>query len=172
MPKQVTVAANNRYCQARIYAGQYNQRLLSRAGAAEELGCISEDSLKKYELDLIRPPSDVVALMADAYNQPELRSWYCANECPLGKDRVAEIEPLPLERTSIRIHNSAKQLGTAINTMFEVIADGVIDESEWGEIERVKEILTMVKTNIEEVAVAIEKRENLKNIKNERRKQK
>ncbi|OQA48388.1 MAG: hypothetical protein BWY46_01395 [Firmicutes bacterium ADurb.Bin300] len=97
MPKQVTVAANNRYCQARIHAGQYNQKLLSRAGAAEELGCISEDSLKKYELDLIRPPSDVVALMADAYNQPELRSWYCANECPLGKDRVAEIELLPLD---------------------------------------------------------------------------
>ena len=169
MPKQVTAAANNRYCQARIHAGQYNQKLLSRAGAAEELGCISEDSLKKYELDLIRPPSDVVALMADAYNQPELRSWYCANECPLGKDRVAEIELLPLERTSIRIHNSTKELESAIDLIFTVVADGVIDESEWAEIEKVKEILTRVKTSIEEVAIAIEKQENIKN-NNERRK--
>lgn len=170
MSRQVTVAADNRYCQARIYAGQYNKKLLSRAGAAEELGCISEDSIKKYELDLVKPPSDVVALMADAYNQPELRSWYCANECPLGKDRVVEIDSLPLERTSIRMHNSTKQLQSAIDLIFKVVADGIIDEHEWAEIEKVKEILMQVKTSIEEVAVAIEKQENLKNIENERRK--
>lgn len=73
--------------------------------------------------------------------------------------------------TSIRIHNSTKELESAIGLIFTVVADGVIDESEWAEIEKVKEILTRVKTSIEEVAIAIEKQENIKN-NNERRKAK
>ena len=62
-------------------AAKYNEKLLTRAGAIEYLPGVTEDSLKKYELDITRPPNIVVALMADAYNEPELRSWYCVNEC-------------------------------------------------------------------------------------------
>ena len=60
---------------------------------------VTEDSLKKYELAINRPPNIVVAMMADAYNAPELRPWYCANECPLGKD-CREVPEMPPERTS------------------------------------------------------------------------
>ena len=82
MARKITKAAGNVYCQARLRAAKYNEKLQTRAGASEAIPGVTEDSIKKYELDITRPPNDVVALMADAYNAPELISWYCANECP------------------------------------------------------------------------------------------
>ena len=95
MSRQATKAVGNRYYEARMRAAKYNEKLLTRAGAIDYLPGVTEDSLKKYELDITRPPNIVVALMADAYNEPELRAWYCVNECPLGKDcrEIPEIIP-------------------------------------------------------------------------------
>lgn len=103
MQSRVTKAAGNRYCQARLKAAKYNEKLLTRAGAVDYLPGVTEDSLKKYELDITKTPNTVVALMADAYAEPELRAWYCANECPLGKDRIAEISDMPPERCVLRM---------------------------------------------------------------------
>lgn len=50
MPKQVTVAGDNRYCQARLAAAKYNPELSNRRTAVSYLPGVSEDSLKKYEL--------------------------------------------------------------------------------------------------------------------------
>lgn len=88
MSRQATKACGNRYFEARMRAVKYNEKLFTRAGAIDFLPGVTEDSLKKYELDITRPPNIVVALMADAYNEPELRAWYCVNECPLGKDCI------------------------------------------------------------------------------------
>lgn len=73
MSRQATKAVGNRYYEARMRAAKYNEKLLTRAGAIDYLPGVTEDSLKKYELDITRPPNIVVALMADAYNEPELR---------------------------------------------------------------------------------------------------
>lgn len=78
MSKQATKACGNRYFEARMRAAKFNEKLFTRAGASEVIPGVTEDSLKKYELDINRPPNIVVALMADAYNEPELRQWYCA----------------------------------------------------------------------------------------------
>lgn len=70
MQSRVTKAAGNRYCQARLKAAKYNEKLLTRAGAVDYLPGVTEDSLKKYELDITKTPNTVVALMADAYAEP------------------------------------------------------------------------------------------------------
>lgn len=82
-------------------AAKYNPDFAIRRTAPEYLPGVEEDCLKKYELDITRPPNTVIALMADVYNAPDLREWYCATECPLGKDcRI--IEDMPPERTLIK----------------------------------------------------------------------
>ncbi|MBQ1768000.1 MAG: XRE family transcriptional regulator, partial [Oscillospiraceae bacterium] len=73
MPRQATKAIGNMYYEARMKAAKYNEKLLTRAGAVELLPGVTEECLKKYELDINKPPNVVVALMADAYNAPELR---------------------------------------------------------------------------------------------------
>ena len=123
MSRQATKACGNRYYEARMRAAKYNEKLLTRAGAIDYLPGVTEDSLKKYELDITRPPNIVVALMADAYNEPELRAWYCVNECPLGKD-CREIPEMPAERALIRLQNSVyemEQLTRQLSLLMEVL---------------------------------------------------
>ena len=125
MSRQATKAVGNRYYEARMRAAKYNEKLLTRAGAIEYLPGVTEDSLKKYELDITRPPNIVVALMADAYNEPELRSWYCVNECPLGKD-CREIPEMPAERALIRLQNSVYEMEEVTKQLSLIMEDGAV----------------------------------------------
>lgn len=127
MSRQVTKAAGNRYCQARLRAAEYNEKLLTRGGAVELLPGVTEDSLKKYELDITKPPNIVVALMADAYNEPELRQWYCVHECPLGKD-CREIPEMPAERALIRLQNSVYEMEKLTRQISLLMENGEIEE--------------------------------------------
>ncbi|MEA4832384.1 MAG: XRE family transcriptional regulator [Oscillospiraceae bacterium] len=156
MSKQATKAIGNVYCQARLKAAQYNEKLRSRAGAAEVIPGVSEDSIKKYELDITRPPNDVVALMADAYNAPELRAWYCTHECPLGRD-CREIKDMPPERALIRARNTIKQLELAIQSFAEIVDDGIIDENEMTEIPALREQFLEARRRLDENLAVFDK---------------
>ena len=58
----------NVYFECRKRAAIHNERLNSRAGAAEILG-ISESTLAHYELGITKNiPVDVVVMMAEVYN--------------------------------------------------------------------------------------------------------
>lgn len=129
MSRQATKAIGNRYYEARMRAAKYNEKLLTRAGAIDFLPGVTEDSLKKYELDITRPPNVVVALMADAYNEPELRQWYCVTECPLGKD-CREIPEMPAERALIRLQNSVYEMEKLIKELSLLMEDGSIRDDE------------------------------------------
>lgn len=160
MPKQVTIAASNRYCQARLKAAKYNDDFATRAKAVEHLSGVTEDSLKKYELDITRPPNIVVALMADAYNEPELRQWYCANECPLGRD-CREIKEAPAERTLIRLQNVKGVIESVTDALSEIMDDGVLDGTEAAELPELRSKLLEAKRRTEEALALLEKAEKL-----------
>ena len=156
MPRQATKAAGNRYFEARMRAAKYNEKLLTRAGAVEYLPGVTEDSLKKYELDITRPPNVVVALMADAYNEPELRAWYCANECPLGKD-CREIPEMPPERILIRLQNAKSGVNAVAATLSDILDDGVIDENEAKQIPQLRDELLEVRRRMDEALALLER---------------
>lgn len=157
MPKSVTIAAKNRYCQARMRAAQYNECFLSRAGASERLSGVTEDMLKKYELDIVRPSNDVVALMADAYNEPELRNWYCTHECALGK-YTREIESAAPERTAIRLYNAITTLRGATETLFAML-DGCVQAKDASNIPKLKSGFIEVRKRLDESLALMEKME-------------
>ena len=74
-----TKAADNVYCRYRKAAAMYNDKLNSREGAAELLG-ISQSTLADYELGITKIiPADSIMRMADLYNAPQLRNYYCRN---------------------------------------------------------------------------------------------
>lgn len=158
MARQATKATGNRYCQARLRAAKYNDDFATRAAAIEHLPGVTEDSLKKYELDITRPPNIVVALMADAYNEPELRAWYCANECPLGKD-CREIEEMPPERALIRLINSANDLEQPIRQLSKIMENGEITEQEATIIPTLRTQLLECRRRIDENLATLEKAE-------------
>lgn len=157
MQSRVTKAAGNRYCQARLKAAKYNEKLLTRAGAVDYLPGVTEDSLKKYELDITKTPNTVVALMADAYAEPELRAWYCANECPLGKDRIAEISYMPPERCVLRMRRHMDDMQDALTEFAEIVEDGVITPEELEMVPEIKRRFTEARQKVDEMLAAIEK---------------
>lgn len=156
MSRQATKACGNRYYEARMRAARYNEKFLTRAGAIESLLGVTEDSLKKYELDINRPPNIVVALMADAYNEPELRAWYCTNECPLGKD-CREIPEMPAERALIRFQNSVYEMEQVTRQLSRLMEDGELTEEERPLVPRLREQLLEFRRRADENLAALER---------------
>lgn len=125
--------------------------------ALDYLPGVTEDSLKKYELDITKTPNTVVALMADAYAEPELRAWYCANECPLGKDRIAEISDMPPERCVLRMRRHMDDMQDALTEFAEIVEDGVITPEELEMVPEIKRRFTEARQKVDEMLAAIEK---------------
>ena len=146
----------NRYYDARLEAAKWHEKLLTRAGAVEYLPGVTEDSLKKYELDITRPPNVVVALMADAYNEPELRAWYCSQECPLGKD-CREIPEMPPERVLIRLQNAKTGVNAVAASLSDILDDGLVDESEAKQLPQLRDELLEVRRRMDEALAVLEK---------------
>lgn len=159
MPRQATKAVGNVYYNARIRASKYNENFLTRVGASEYLPGVTEDSIKKYELGITRPPNDVVVLMADAYNAPDLLDWYCENECPFGKCR--SIPEMPAERALIRLQNSVGDIENATKQISLIMDDGVISEDETPIVIELEKRLEEAKHRIEETLVALKRAENM-----------
>jgi len=156
MPKKVTKALLNRYCQARMRAAEYNPDFSSRRGAVEHLSGISEDALKKYELGICNPSNDVVAIMADAYNAPELVSWYCCNECALGRNCSVVEERTP-EQALLRLVNVGKDFKSAVDTLSLVLDDGEITEDEAESVSKAKITLLEVYHRVNELLVNLDR---------------
>ena len=95
--------------------------------------------------------------MADAYAEPELRAWYCANECPLGKDRVAEISDMPPERCVLRMRRHMDDMQDALTEFAEIVEDGVITPEELEMVPEIKRRFTEARQKVDEMLAAIEK---------------
>ena len=129
MGSNPTKAADNIYFKCRKDAAKYNDRLYSREGAAELLG-VSVSSLADYELGNTKViPVDKVQLMADLYNSPELKTHYCKECCPLGCNN-AKIVLEDLDRISLKALSSFRKIGSAKDTLLNIVDDGIISEDE------------------------------------------
>lgn len=138
-----TKAASNMYCKCRMAAAKYNDKLNSREGAAELLG-LSPSTLASYELDLTKVvPVENIALMADVYNAPELRRWYCTNVCPLGED-MPKLELAELDRITVKTLATLKNISNVKDDLIDIAADGVISPDEKPRLNNIIETLKEV----------------------------
>ena len=144
MARDAIKAGENPCFQCRKEAAKYNDKLNSREGAAEMLG-VSVSSLADYELGITKViPVDKVVLMAELYNAPELKAWYCATECPIGRSL-----PMPsanistVERTTMRLLKQLRQdeVQDIKDSLIEITADGVISEDEKVDLAEILEYL-------------------------------
>ncbi|RKJ19617.1 XRE family transcriptional regulator [bacterium D16-50] len=156
MGRRPTKAADNSFCQARLAAAQYNERLKSKEGAAEMLG-ISVSTLSDYELGLTKiVPPDMVLKMADLYNAPELRNYYCREVCPLGGD-VPVLELEDLDRITVRAMASLRNVAAMKESLLDITADGVISEEEKPELRKILATLDEISAIAQSLKVWTEK---------------
>lgn len=151
-------SGENMYFGCRKKAAKYNDKLGSREGASESLG-VSVSTLADYELGITKVvPVDNVMRMADLYNAPELKQWYCATECPLGKDRQSPLD-ISDDRSFIRAKNALDDIETSMNTFAGIMDDGIISPDEVEQVVKSKQRLVDAKQRIEQFLLAIEKAE-------------
>ena len=137
-------ACENPCFRCRKEAAKYNDRLNSREGAAELLG-VSVSSLADYELGITKViPVDKVVLMAELYGSPELKAWYCAEECPIGRGfPMPSAELSSVERTAMQLLKQLREsdVQDVKDTLIDITADGVISEDERADLARILEYL-------------------------------
>lgn len=156
MGRRPTKAADNPFCKARLEAAKYNERFFSKEYAAEQLH-ISAGQLQDYELGITKCiPPDNILRMADIYNAPELRYMYCREMCPLG-DNIPKIEDEDLDRISLRALSSFRKISEAKELLLDITADGIIEEEEKADLDRIMKILDEVNEISQNLKVWIEK---------------
>lgn len=74
--------------------------------------------------------------MADLYNAPELRNYYCREMCPLGND-VPVLELEDLDRITVRAMASLRKVAETKESLLDITADGVITEDEKPELRKI-----------------------------------
>ncbi len=140
MGRRPTKAADNPFCQARLEAAKYNERLYSKEGAAELLG-VSVSTLSDYELGLTKViPPDMVVKMAELYHAPELENYYCTEMCPLGCE-MQKVSIEDLDRISIRAFAALRKLSGTGDLLLEIAEDGIVSDDERPDMQRVLESL-------------------------------
>ena len=151
--------AENVYFECRKKAAEQNDKLRSRAGAAELLG-VSESTLAHYELGVVKNvPVDIVVLMAELYKAPELKRYYCKRECPIGKDFPVADEAGSLEGAVLRMVFSLDEgtIRLASKALMELAKDGKITPDEVGTLETAMKALEGVAKSFSELRVVQER---------------
>lgn len=140
MGTKPTKALGNVFCQARLAAAKYNEKLKSRDGAAELLGYASSSTISDWELGVSIPTPEAVLKMSDLYNAPELINHYCTEMCPLGGE-VPRVDVNDLDRITVKALAVFSKVNQTRDTLLEITEDGVIDQSERSDLSKVLEEL-------------------------------
>ncbi|MDE6912170.1 MAG: XRE family transcriptional regulator [Lachnospiraceae bacterium] len=131
--------SSNAFYQARCAASAHNEQLRSREGAADIMS-IDRGRLYRIEKGVINPYPEEVHLMADLYNAPELRNFYCTGMCPLGCE-VSKASVEDLDRITIRVVSAFRRLDGTKELLLDITEDGVVSDDERQDMRRVLESL-------------------------------
>lgn len=152
-------AAGNPWYEARIGAAKFNEKLLSREGAAELLG-MSVSAVSDTELGLTKiMPVDKAVLMADLYQAPELLNYYCLNECPIGGRRPISDKTVQIDRAAVKLTKSLRKEAVQWfkHGLQDIAADGVVSDEEFEEFDRIMDELREVSKIISELEIIRDK---------------
>ena len=119
---------------------------------------VTESSLVKLEHgEATIQPEDVVA-MAKRYNKPELRNYYCCNECAIGKLDAPEVKYNGgIHEILVNMAVSLKNVNHEKIRLMEILEDGKVDDEELADYEKISEELEHISMTIEALQLWCEK---------------
>ena len=143
MGKRSTKENKNIYFQSRENAG------LTRAQASELMGYISESKIENIENNSTLPQPEDVLAMADAYKNPRLCNYYCANECRIGQEHVPEVQITGLPEITLGILSSLNTLDKYKERLIEITEDGKISDNELPDFVKIQDRLDKISVTVE-----------------------
>lgn len=158
MQKECKNSTESIYKLCRKEAAKYNEELNARDRAADKL-CVSESSLRNYELELTQVPSDVVVRMADLYGAPELEVCYCKNDCPIGKrsnmsTRIKGIEQITC---SLLNHADIDRMHVLQRDLLSIASDGKVNQDEEETLKSIVYELSQLAQDVMELQLYLKK---------------
>ena len=122
---------------------------LPREEASGLLVTMSPERIEKIESERSMPHPDEVLLMSDAYKQPNLCNYYCANQCPIGQQYVPEVKIKDLSQIVLETLASLNTMQQKKDRLIEITVDGHISGDELADFVRIQE-------ELEKISVAVE----------------
>ena len=132
-----------------IYQHSRESAELTRAQACERMQCVSESRLYRIENGESLPYPEEVSAMSKAYKVPGLCNYYCANDCPLGQNRVAVVPEKELPIITLEILSILNRLSSEKDRLIEISADGKISQDEMRDFKRIRERLEEMSSSID-----------------------
>jgi len=122
---------------------------LTREEASALLETISPERIEKIENERSLPYPDEVLTMSDKYKQPTLCNYYCANQCPIGREYVPEIKIKDLSQIVLETLASLNAMQKKKDRLIEITVDGRISEDEIGDF-------VFIQKELERISIAVE----------------
>ena len=132
-----------------IYQTTREDLRLTREAASELLQTMSPERIEKIENERSLPHPDEVLSMADGYKKPDLCNYYCANDCPIGKHYVPEIEMKDLSQIVLEMLASLNAMKGKQERLIEITVDGKVDGEEIKDFVHIQEELEKISITVE-----------------------
>lgn len=140
-----------------IYQLRREELGVSREKASELLGSVPPERIEKIESEKSFPHPDEIMAMAEGYKMPDLCNYYCANECPIGKQYVPEIKIKDLSKIVLEMLASLNAMNRKKERLIEISADGTIDDDEIQDFIKIQEELERISITVETLQLWAEK---------------
>lgn len=121
---------------------------------------MSEDAVKDAELGLSKcMPVDKAVLMADLYNAPQLKCYYCNHECPIGRTMPISAESLDIDRVTVKLLKNLRvsDLEEVKDKLIDIADDGKITDDEKPELKNILSYLDDLAKTLSELRTIGEK---------------
>ena len=140
-----------------IYIEVRNALGLSREKASELLETISPEKLERIENEKQLPNPDDVMIMAEKYAEPNIRNYYCANQCPMGQYYVPTVKFNDLEKTVLKLVASLNSMHAKQERLIEIAEDGIITDDELEDLAKIQKELERVSMAVDTLELWVEK---------------
>lgn len=133
----------NRYQLAREELG------LTREKAGDLLEVIPPERIEKIENERSDPHPDEVLIMSQKYKRPSLCNYYCANQCPIGREYVPEVKIKELSTIVVEMLAYLNSAEKTKNRLIEIAVDGKISNDELEDFIRIQQELERISVTVE-----------------------
>lgn len=130
---------------------------LSREKASELMDTLSPEKIEKIENEKQAPtPMDVME-MAAGYDEPSMRNYYCAHDCPMGQYYVPSVEFKELEKTVLQMVAALNSMHSMQERLIDISADGKIEGDEIRDFVRIQKELERISSATDSMQLWAEK---------------
>ena len=141
-----------------VYQIRREELGLSREKASELLEWISPEQIERIESGKKTASPDEVVLMAEKYQDPSLRNYYCANECAIGTKYVPEVKIKHLTQIVLEMLSTMNTIKKKQERLIEITADGRIENDEVDDFIQIQQELEKISLTVEALKLWAERK--------------